>query len=364
MESKKGLDEKRRKKPRNSNDSTINNDHKQAISIRNGVRSTRKRLSMNLDSQGINEVEITKHRKKVQSNINGKKGQSVSKKKKSRPISLSPDLEDSYNEDAELPDIFHIDNDDIIKARDMDPSVKILSNVIIPPSQPSQRRDIFYIEKKDGQGFAKEYKRVSKLHQLNFAEDVFEDSRKSTPLQFVLKFHQAFTSFALICHGLLAGIASSQCVFIYTLSKIDEKFILDYYHNLASPFQSVFYFLFAVCAVSVLDRYVNISNGWHQFFLGLLSKPSRAVALVVYFFSMAFSVSLAQLDDRIDLYSDIPTLWSDIGNRLETWKVINLLRVIGSVLGWIVVCVNLVDDETKETLTKAINEESAYQNSI
>ncbi|XP_065646911.1 transmembrane protein 237A isoform X5 [Hydra vulgaris] len=342
MESKKGLDEKRRKKPRNSNDSTINNDHKQAISIRNGVRSTRKRLSMNLDSQGINEVEITKHRKKVQSNINGKKGQSVSKKKKSRPISLSPDLEDSYNEDAELPDIFHIDNDDIIKARDMDPSVKILSNVIIPPSQPSQRRDIFYIEKKDGQGFAKEYKRVSKLHQLNFAEDVFEDSRKSTPLQFVLKFHQAFTSFALICHGLLA----------------------DYYHNLASPFQSVFYFLFAVCAVSVLDRYVNISNGWHQFFLGLLSKPSRAVALVVYFFSMAFSVSLAQLDDRIDLYSDIPTLWSDIGNRLETWKVINLLRVIGSVLGWIVVCVNLVDDETKETLTKAINEESAYQNSI
>ena len=55
---------------------------------------------------------------------------------------------------------------------------------------------------------------------------------------------------------ILVGFALCQCLFVYSLSGHSggaTNFLSNYY-GLAQPIGSVYYFMLAVCAVSVLDR--------------------------------------------------------------------------------------------------------------
>ncbi len=55
---------------------------------------------------------------------------------------------------------------------------------------------------------------------------------------------------------ILVGFALCQCLFVYSLSGHSggaTNFLSNYY-RLAQPIGSVYYFMLAVCAVSVLDR--------------------------------------------------------------------------------------------------------------
>ena len=73
--------------------------------------------------------------------------------------------------------------------------------------------------------------------------------------------HTTFLTFGLFCHGLLAGFAMWQCVTVYMLSdpiplsdKSGDDQFLEQYSRMAQPALSVYYFLLAICTVSVFDR--------------------------------------------------------------------------------------------------------------
>lgn len=277
------------------------------------------------------------------------------------PNAYSSENEDNYQGDEEFSEIFHVDKEDIVQpsestAKVSSGKVTSISKPAIPSSQPS---NVVYIEKKGGQGFTSEHKSklnkpIERTIQLRDVDRGYPTSR----LDFIYSIHHGFHKFSTIAQGLLAGIAISQCIFVYSLSREKVTTLLEQYDELALPYQSLYYILLAICVVSIFDRYIDMSPGWSQFFSILFSKPSRAIALVSYLFAFIFSISLAQIDDRISLHKLLPELWKkDADKHIATWKIINLLRVIGSVLGWIMVAIAPDDDQTAAAIKKNIEKE-------
>lgn len=126
---------------------------------------------------------------------------------------------------------------------------------------------------------------------------------------------------------------------------------LENYYKLAQPLQSLYYMLFAICTVSVFDRY-DMANPRSGFFQGLLTRPSRILSISAYLFALVFSISVANIDDRISLYKEHGHLWNDseTSSLLDTWRIINLMRVLGAVLGWILVALQPTKDYTAKNL--------------
>ncbi|CAB4024564.1 Hypothetical predicted protein, partial [Paramuricea clavata] len=205
---------------------------------------------------------------------------------------------------------FKVDKEDIVteesSSSKLPPPVPIVNSSSLLPSQPL---DVLFIERKDG-GFKKEQKNnLAQTTVINHQTSV-DIPREPTISDFAMATQRTFKTFALFCHGLLAGFALCQCLFVYSLSSHSggaENFLSNYY-RLAQPIGSVYYFMLAVCTVSVLDSYgmVKTKLGFcHQ----ILSNPLWTLSLIVYVLALIFTLSVAMIDDRISLYSIDPSLW-------------------------------------------------------
>ena len=234
---------------------------------------------------------------------------------------------------------FKVDKEDIVteesSSSKIPPPVPTVNSSSLLPSEPL---DVLFIERKGG-GFKKEQK--SNVAQTIVTNHPTSDDvpREPTISDFAMATQRTFKIFALFCHGLLAGFALCQCLFVYSLSSHSggvEHFLSNYY-RLAQPIGSVYYFMLAVCTVSILDSYgmVKAKQGFcHQ----LLSNPLWTLSLIVYVLALIFTLSVAMIDDRISLYSVVPSLWDnekDKESLVDDWKIVNLMRVIGAILGWI-----------------------------
>ncbi|KAJ7334550.1 hypothetical protein OS493_014874 [Desmophyllum pertusum] len=225
--------------------------------------------------------------------------------------------EDNYNADIDgegtvvsTVDYYKVDKEDIVTG---DTPETVAPPALPPVAQtlPSQPLDVVFIERRDGQGFTRERKtRLLELEEERKQPQSAPSSRQMTTAEFAVSVHRAFRSFSLFCHGLLAGLALCQVIFVYSLSnnsKGDVVF-LDNYYKLAQPLQSLYYMMFAICTVSVFDRY-DMANPRSGFFHGLLTRPSRILSISAYLFALVFSISVANIDDRISLYKVHENLW-------------------------------------------------------
>ncbi|RMX60153.1 hypothetical protein pdam_00010103 [Pocillopora damicornis] len=265
--------------------------------------------------------------------------------------------EDNYNadndEEASIVDYYKVDKEDIVVSNTSETSPPALPPVA--QTLPSQPLDVVFIERRDGQGFTRE--RKTRLMQMeeerNKEPEKIPSSMQMTTAEFAVSVHKAFRSFSVFCHGLLAGLALCQVIFVYSLSNNSEGDVvfLENYYKLAQPLQSLYYMLFAICTVSVFDRY-DMANPRSGFFRDLLSRPSRILSISAYLFAMVFSISVANIDDRISLYKVHSDLWghAETSSLLDTWRIINLMRVLGAVLGWVLVSAQPSDECTAENL--------------
>lgn len=213
---------------------------------------------------------------------------------------------------------------------------------------PSQPLDVLFIERKDGE-FKKEHKDKLAQTEVPSYEMAVVSPREPTTSDFAMSTHRAFKVFALFCHGLLGGFAFCQCLFVYSLSSPDN--FLQNYCKLSQHVGSIYYFLLAVCTVSVFDSY-GIVKSKSGFFQGLLTSPTQTLALFVYMVALIFTLSVAMIDDRISLYDIDTSLWEKNAEKvdlIDDWKIINLMRVLGSVLGWILLAIQPSKDYMAES---------------
>ena len=70
----------------------------------------------------------------------------------------------------------------------------------------------------------------------------------------IKKFSKGLTSFVFLS---VSGLALCQVIFVYSLSNNSDGDVvfLENYYKLAQPLQSLYYMLFAICTVSVFDRF-------------------------------------------------------------------------------------------------------------
>ncbi|XP_031558406.1 transmembrane protein 237A-like [Actinia tenebrosa] len=274
-------------------------------------------------------------------------------KKPSRQQNATSGEEENYNADMDgevsMVDTFKVDKEDIVAGEPAPPSNPSLSQTL-----PSQPLDVVFIQTRDGHGFKSERKtRINQLEEERRTASPMEIEREKTTAEFAVSVHRAFRSFSLFCHGLLAGFALCQCIFVYSLSDHvgGDKIFLEYYCKMAQPIQSIYYMLFALCTVSVFDRY-DMANPRSGFFQGLLNRPSRILSISAYLFALVFSISVANIDDRISLYKSPQNLWEseETTSLLETWRIINLMRVLGAIMGWILVALQPTKDYTAQNL--------------
>ncbi|XP_070969551.1 transmembrane protein 237A-like isoform X3 [Oncorhynchus clarkii lewisi] len=143
----------------------------------------------------------------------------------------------------------------------------------------------------------------------------------------------------LFCHGFLAGYAVWNIIVIYALAGkhlTTLPNLLQQYHSLAYPAQSLFYLLLAISTVSAFDR-VNLAKG-AMAMREFVTLDPVALASFLYFSSLVLSLSQQMTSDRINLYpSANETLWPPGSEQqiLNPWIIVNLVVAVLVGMAWI-----------------------------
>ncbi|XP_064825683.1 transmembrane protein 237B-like isoform X1 [Oncorhynchus masou masou] len=154
-----------------------------------------------------------------------------------------------------------------------------------------------------------------------------------------VRVHGGFRGIGLFCHGFLAGYAVWNIIVIYALAGkhlTTLPNLLQQYHSLAYPAQSLFYLLLAISTVSAFDR-VNLAKG-AMAMREFVTLDPVALASFLYFSALVLSLSQQMTSDRINLYpSANETLWPPGSEQqiLNPWIIVNLVVAVLVGMAWI-----------------------------
>ncbi|KAF7663195.1 hypothetical protein LDENG_00214780 [Lucifuga dentata] len=166
-----------------------------------------------------------------------------------------------------------------------------------------------------------------------------------------VRVHEGFRVFGLYCHGFLAGFAVWNVVVVYILAGQQLTALsnlLQQYHSLAYPSQSLLYMLLAISTVAAFDR-VNLAKG-SMALQELITLEPVALASFLYFSALVLSLSQQMTSDRINLYPYsnrtlwIPGLEHEI---LHPWATVNLVVALLVGVSWIFIAIRPETDYTE-----------------
>ncbi|XP_016424470.1 transmembrane protein 237A-like [Sinocyclocheilus rhinocerous] len=168
------------------------------------------------------------------------------------------------------------------------------------------------------------------------------------------RFHEFVQIIGLFSHGFLAGYAVWNIIVVYVLAGEQMTTLpnlLQQYHSLAYPAQSLLYLLLAISTVSAFDR-VNLAKA-SMALRGFLTLDPAALASFLYFAALILSLSQQMTSDRIHLYPTAnETLWPPGSEHqiLQPWIVVNLVVALLVGLAWVFVATRPDMDYTEEFL--------------
>uniref|UniRef100_A0A3Q2EKB7 Transmembrane protein 237a n=1 Tax=Cyprinodon variegatus TaxID=28743 RepID=A0A3Q2EKB7_CYPVA len=167
--------------------------------------------------------------------------------------------------------------------------------------------------------------------------DYLDPRQNWTTRDVALKVHSSFVV-GLFSHGFLAGFAVWNIIVMYVLAGEQMTTLhnlLQQYHLLAYPAQSLLYLLLAISTVSSFDR-VNLAKT-SMALRGFLTLDPVAVASF-YFIALILSLSQQMTSDRINLYPTAnETPPGSEQQILRPWIVVNLVVALLVGLAWAVV---------------------------
>ncbi|CAK6980694.1 transmembrane protein 237A-like [Scomber scombrus] len=196
--------------------------------------------------------------------------------------------------------------------------------------------------------------RVEQLRHSELMDDYMDHRQIWTTRDIALRVHSGFRVIGLFSHGFLAGYAVWNTIVVYVLAgehMTTLPNLLQQYHLLAYPAQSLLYLLLAISTVSAFDR-VNLAKA-SMALRGFLTLDPAALASVLYFIALILSLSQQMTSDRINLYPTAnETLWPPGSEQqiLRPWIVVNLVVALLVGLAWAVVSTRPDIDYTEEFL--------------
>ncbi|XP_055068136.2 transmembrane protein 237B [Misgurnus anguillicaudatus] len=245
-----------------------------------------------------------------------------------------------------------VEDDDIIT----DPQAPVTQHSLFSaPQGPSQPVGKVFVEKSRRFQAAE---RVEQWKPGGQMEQSFMDVRSMwTTRDVSMKVHSGFRVIGLFSHGFLAGYAVWNIIAVYVLageqmSRVSN--LLQQYHTLAYPAQSLMYLLLALSTVSAFDR-LNLAKA-PVAMRSLLSLNPVALASVLYFAALVLSLSQQMTSDRINLYNQYSsanaTLWQpgSESSILYPWIIVNLVVTLLVGLAWVLMSSSPDIDHTEEFL--------------
>ncbi|XP_020491129.1 transmembrane protein 237A [Labrus bergylta] len=196
--------------------------------------------------------------------------------------------------------------------------------------------------------------RVDHLRHSEMMDDYLDPRPLWTTRDVAMKVHSSFRVIGLFSHGFLAGYAVWNIIVVYVLAGEQMTTLpnlLNQYHPLAYPAQSLLYLLLAISTVSAFDR-VNLAKA-SMALRGFLTLDPAALASFLYFIALILSLSQQMTSDRINLYPTAnETLWPPGSEQqiLRPWIVVNLVVALLVGMAWAVVSTRPDIDYTEEFL--------------
>ncbi|XP_060910059.1 transmembrane protein 237A-like isoform X1 [Labrus mixtus] len=196
--------------------------------------------------------------------------------------------------------------------------------------------------------------RVDHLRHSEMMDDYLDPRPLWTTRDVAMKVHSSFRVIGLFSHGFLAGYAVWNIIVVYVLAGEQMTTLpnlLNQYHPLAYPAQSLLYLLLAISTVSAFDR-VNLAKA-SMALRGFLTLDPAALASFLYFIALILSLSQQMTSDRINLYPTAnETLWPPGSEQqiLRPWIVVNLVVALLVGMAWAVVSTRPEIDYTEEFL--------------
>eukprot|EP01114_Cavostelium_apophysatum_P000313 TRINITY_DN10295_c0_g1_i2.p1 TRINITY_DN10295_c0_g1~~TRINITY_DN10295_c0_g1_i2.p1 ORF type:complete len:250 (-),score=13.85 TRINITY_DN10295_c0_g1_i2:9-710(-) len=142
--------------------------------------------------------------------------------------------------------------------------------------------------------------------------------------------------------GILGGL--SFLLFFATYVSHSTSNFLGYYSQISSSIQHIYFVFTTLALIASLDKLAKDRlQGWDMRMDGRKQKLLDATLFVCYLVAFIGSLVNAQMDDLI-YYSEarIPGWYeqgwdSSFQKKLNQWHAFNILRIIGGVLGWVLI---------------------------
>ncbi|XP_008283873.1 transmembrane protein 237A-like [Stegastes partitus] len=250
--------------------------------------------------------------------------------------------------ESQLPDELDVEEDDIIT--DTPPPIPQHSLFSAPQGQSQPVGKVFVERNKRFQAAERsDWRKTS--DQMDNMTDFQHIQPLWTTRDVSVRVHEGFRVFGLYCHGFLAGYAVWNVVVVYMLAGqhlTALSNLLQQYHGLAYPSQSLLYMLLAISTVAAFDR-VNLAKG-SVALREFITLDPVALASFLYFSALVLSLSQQMTSDRINLYpSSNTTLWPPGSEHqiLHPWVTINLVVALLVGLAWIFIATRPETDYTE-----------------
>lgn len=293
------------------------------------------------------------------------------RKKKAHTLEHEGEQQDLTNGDIQEP---QTDGEEVTKKSKKKRKTKMLENqchneqgveeddIITDVHAPISQRSLFSAplghSHSIGKVFVEKSKRFQATNRLDLANEQLEEYMEVRPMwntrDVAMRVHSGFRIIGLFSHGFLAGYTVWNIIVVYVLA--GEQLttlinLLQQYHSLAYPAQSLLYLLLAVSTVSAFDR-VNLAKA-SMALRGFLTLDPAALASFLYFAALILSLSQQMTSDRIHLYPTAnETLWPPGSEHqiLQPWIVVNLVVALLVGLAWVFVATRPDMDYTEEFL--------------
>ncbi|XP_056315517.1 transmembrane protein 237B [Danio aesculapii] len=302
-------------------------------------RRKKKKKALAIDAEG-DQTDLVSNGDTVDQNTD----EEVTRKPKKRKVKPKVTETQSNNE-------LDVEDDDVIT----DPQSPIPQHSLFSaPQGPSQPVGKVFVER------SRRFQAADRVEQWKPSgpiEQSFMDIRSMwTTRDVSMRVHSGFRVIGLFSHGFLAGYAVWNIVVVYVLAGDQMSSLsnlLQQFHTLAYPAQSLLYLLLALSTVSAFDR-VNLAKA-PAAMRSLLSLSPVALASVFYFSALVLSLSQQMTSDRINLYkysSYNTTLWPPGSERsiLYPWITVNLVVSLLVGLAWILMSTSPDIDNTEAFL--------------
>lgn len=253
--------------------------------------------------------------------------------------------------ESQLPDEISVEEDDIIT----DTPTPIPQHALFsaPQSQSQPVGKVFVERNKRFQAaersdWRKTSDQVDNMNEFQHVQPLWTTKDVS------VRVHEGFRVFGLYCHGFLAGYAVWNVVVVYMLAGqhlTALSNLLEQYHGLAYPSQSLLYMLLAISTVAAFDR-VNLAKG-SKALREFITLDPVALASFLYFSALVLSLSQQMTSDRINLYPAFnTTLWPPGSEHqiLHPWVTINLVVALLVGVAWIFIATRPETDYTEDYL--------------